>query len=187
MRLSIIPVFLTLFSILLPGCGLMKSGNSAGTSQADSKKQWVSLDARTPDTSITDRLADNPFEMGEDPLKQVSQLERIQHIDTTLQENMHVEGQTDTIFTFHFPASELHIYKAQDRSFLFHARLMDPEIGLNRNIHLGMTRSEFQEIFPQLPPQAGYIRIQSEIVEQHVDFYFQKNLLTQVEYQGYLD
>lgn len=160
-----------LLCTLLYACGMRKTG--------------INLGHIKPDQTLVDTLADQAF--SQEAAIDALQDQKKKKTDTLLQENMHVPGQTDTIFTYHIRNSIFRIYKAKDRRFIFYAKLLDPVLRPDPAISIGMKQTDFSALFPKVKAENKYIRIRSPFLDQYIDFYFKHARLYQIEYQGYLD
>lgn len=133
----------------------------------------------------------NPFEFGRVNLQVLKKIfGKDRKIKKEPIENLHVEGQTDTLFTVNIKNSQFIIYKIPDNQFLESAEIKDSLIKLNRNIHTGILKKDFKEKFIELKKLNNIpdtVTIQGEDAEGYLIFTFKDNLLNKIEFVGYVD
>jgi hypothetical protein len=104
--------------------------------------------------------------------------------------NPHQVAQYDTLVRIELPASEYEFYASPDAFFLTKAVLREPQHQLFPKVVVGMPKHLFFQQFPlALPPTAANVVV---IVEDEFDqtfyaFQFENEVLTQMQYQGYVD
>jgi hypothetical protein len=103
--------------------------------------------------------------------------------------NIHRPSIIDTIYNFHHKKSKLLIYKnVNNREIFFAGNIYTDKIQLSNGVKVGMKRNDFFRCFSNLPhSEKDTIRISSKRATNSVNFIFQKNELTAIKLDNYID
>ena len=100
--------------------------------------------------------------------------------------NKHNPSIVDTIKTFTYHSSNIQAYKAVKKEWIYKALIVDPKVFLFKNISIGTSKKEFQNIIDS-PLKNNIIKIGDLEQNSVFTFIFKNDTLTQIEYNGYLD
>lgn len=140
---------------------------------------------------IDSDFINNPFEFGRIDIQTLKKaFGKECKIKKEPVENIHVEGQIDTVYTVDIKNSQFIIYKIPDNQFLESAEINDSLIMLKRNIRTGILKKDFKEKFIELQNIKNLpdtITVQGEDAEGYLIFTFKNNFLNKIEFVGYVD
>ena len=188
--------FLIIGLIVIMACDNKTSTELKNTSINDKKAQLpVEQNDKLTDESeidyaiIDDQFAHDPFGFEQNAYAELKKLNP-KRVKSEPMENEFVDGQIDTLYTFHFDRSSFRIYKMPDRQFVVTAIVGDSIVGFKNKVMIGMSKQAFLKKFDKLVEADSIhdtFRVEISDNEQWVDFKFHNNKLAQAKYQGYID
>lgn len=107
-------------------------------------------------------------------------------LEKELTENKHVDNQTDTIITYKWDKTYIKTYKTVSEEWVFEAIIQNSEFNLLNAIKTGIDKKNIERILKK--------RINSDIVKfgnleqtSVFEFKFDKDLLKEINFEGYVD
>ena len=154
-------------------------------------KENVEDDTTQTELTISDEnFIDKPFQFGKVTVENLrNEFKNLKILREPIK-NVHVKDQVDSILTIKIGNSEFILYKLPEQQFLENAIIMDGNIKLNKDIHVGMTKEEFKEKFEELKSKKSIpsrILVGRKETQEYLIFSFKNNRLKEIEYNGYVD
>lgn len=130
----------------------------------------------------------DPFQFGEGPLIFLKK-QSPSSIDTALVENLHVNNQIDTLFTFNVGRDLFQVYKNPSDFLLVRAIVYSKKHAVQKGIRSGMRKNGFAKNFKldfkeELP---DYFRIRDLEFMTWIDFTFKKGRLSKISFIASMD
>jgi hypothetical protein len=104
--------------------------------------------------------------------------------------NIHDSKTRDTIVSVSGKGIAFNFYKSESGTGLMNAFLTSPKAVLINNIHVGMNKKQFLELFPMIPVaarKADILRIGNEEYTSFFEFVFTKNIITAIHFYNTAD
>lgn len=100
--------------------------------------------------------------------------------------NRHVDNLIDTIRVFTFDKTTLQSYKSTNEEWIFDAKILNPEFELSNSIKTGIRKEVFEKAL-DIEVRTNRLRITDVEELNAFIFSFKDGILTEIEYEGYLD
>lgn len=107
-------------------------------------------------------------------------------IKKELVNNRHVDDLIDTIRIFKFDKTTMRSYKSTTEEWIFEAKILNPEFELSKSIKTGIPKEIFEKAL-NIKVHADRLRITDLEELNTFKFSFKNDILTEIEYEGYLD
>jgi len=190
-------IILSLFGFLV-SCSNSKNDNGLVSLKDSSAVASSSETMRYDSLSIEDWLVQSPFETKDEYLYFKKKLKSSTKTIVTLSPNKHDQTVTDTLKTIYWGESYIQTLNnvSIDKTMLLFASLKERQFSLKNNIRVGMSIDQVFKAFKvnyDHSKNYKYLEIKSPEgggemgFVSYLTFYFEKDTLSKISYQPYID
>ncbi len=118
-------------------------------------------------------------------LEQISLDEKFQ-VARDLVENRHIKGVTDTVKTFRYKETSIHVYHTKGLYAVESADINNPEFTLKGPVQIGINKNQLEKVLnSDLNNQI--VQVKNELGTLEFNFFIKNNILQKIQFKGYVD